>query len=910
LKFLKNILLALTALICFLGKTRAQCITLSTFADYNCVSAVCELTLALTTSAPGPYTVSSSPAGINTVIAFGNTVAITNIPFQPSYNITVTASGNCTGFTQVLYTNPNLPANISVTTLTAVSCFSGSNAAVSAAFGGTAPFTWLWSTGGTSSTISGIGAGVYSVTITDSKSCSATKQFTVTEPGEIGSTFATTFIPCYGGTVTSAITTTGGLSPFNYTLNGLPVQGNTVTGLSTGVYTIFTKDNKACTHTSTVTVSQQVQQVISPTVQSPSCPGKSDGGINISVSGGVAGYSYTWHPGISNSATIANIPAGNYTVLVGDASSCITKSVITVQPASAIAPIPAIQKENCSAADGAFTLNISGGYPPYNQVTLPVNSTGTVVGGLSTGSYTSIITDTHGCIDSIRFYIGNLSPVTLNIVQLSSVNCYNQCSGSIQLNVHNAQQPVTYSATGTPTTTSAMISNLCAGFYVVRAIDAIGCPAFDTINFLTPPVFTYSAASPPPVCIGKQVTLTSTASGGTGGHTYIWNPGSIHGATINVEPGATTVYSLNVYDSKGCTLAPYQITVNVNPPISINVNNSNTGICPGTTAQITPTVSGGDGNYTYSWLPGGNKNSSIFVENITVPAYSLYVNDGCGSPTGIKIINIKLHPVIIPTFSTKGKGGCLPYCTSFTNTTPRSTHAIWNYGDKPSEQAGDSTFYCYAKSGSYNIRLSVTDSNSCKTSFTYSDVIKVLASPDAKFITDPLIVTLNDAENVLIKNLSSNGDSFKWYVNNELLGEREDAYYTFPDTGCYDIKLIVSNGNHCVDSALRSMCVFEGFNFYMPRAFTPNNDGLNDVLLPKGTGWLEDNYALEIYNRWGHRIFRTDEVNKGWDGGVKTDPLGFEITSSNPNDVYRWKVFVTDNMQKEHILSGYVTLLR
>jgi gliding motility-associated-like protein len=883
--------------------------------DYNCVTSAVELTVTISGLAvpPPPYTLTSSPAGVYTVINV-STVALTNVPFTGAYTVYVAASGTCSGYGAGYYVIPTSSSSI-VFSNTMVSCYGGNDGATAAIFsGGTAPFTWSWSTGSSNPGISGLSAGVYTVSITDNKSCTATRPVTITESPEINSQLSSTLITCFGSSITSAITTTGGVSPYSYTVNGNPVTGSpagVATNLLAGVQTILTKDTKGCLKTNTVALSQLGQQIIVPTITQPSCPGKSNGSVSVTVSGPVSGYTYTWQPGNSTSSVLSNVPSGNYTLSVKDANSCITKSVIAVTPASSIvAPLPTIQKENCSAADGAFTLSISGGNPPYTQVTLPVNATGTVASGLSTGNYTTVITDAHGCVDSLRFYIGNLSTVSLHIVTVTAVECYNTCNGSVVLNVQNAVLPVTYSLTGFPTSTNNVVSNLCAGFYIVKAVDAIGCPAFDTINFPHLPVFSYSATTPPAICIGKQAVLQATASGGNGGHTFIWNPGSIYGASVSVNPVTTTVYSLNVYDSKNCTLAPYQVTVNVNPAISISIKSSDSGICPGTTAQITPTVSGGDGTYTYTWLPGNSKGSSIFVENITIPTYSLFVGDACGSPIVMKEINIKLHPFIQPTYIGQGDSGCVPLCTKFINTTPQSKNPIWNYGDQPYEKTGDTTTYCYQKAGSYNLRLTVTDSNSCKTSFTYSSAMNVLVRPGAGFITDPGTITLNDADDVLIKNVSTDGSSFKWYIDGKFLGVAENIHYMFSDTGCHDIKLIAENENHCMDSTIRSICVFEGFNFYMPSAFTPNNDGLNDVLLPKGTGWLNENYLFEVYNRWGHKIFSTSDVHKGWDGGAIIDPYILNVTKTDPNDVYSWRVLVTDNMQQDHVLRGCATLVR
>lgn len=897
----------------FITESKAQCLTMNTIPNFNCVTSVCEITITITNAAtPPPYTVTSSPAGISGVIT-GSVLTLTNIPFQSTYNIFLSSAGTCSAFGQVLYTNPTLPVNISITQ-TNVSCYGGNDASVYAAFAGAPPYTWKWSNGSTSPTTSGLTAGTYSVTMTNSDGCEATRSFIITQPSEIISRLTATLIPCFGTTLSTVITTSGGVAPFNYTVNGVPVTtspGNLAAGLSTGVQTLMTKDAKGCIRTNTIFLNQAAQQIITSTVTVPSCPGRGNGAIHVSVSGPVAGYTYSWNPVTTvTSANLLNITAGNYTLSVLDASNCMTQSVITVPEAPAIIPVPVIAKENCSAADGAFTLNVSGGAPPFTYTTIPGNATGNSVTGLSTGSYTTFIKDTKGCIDSTVTHVGNLSTVTLDMITLSTVPCYSVCSGSVMLDVKNAVPPVNYSITGLPLTTNTLVSNLCSGLYVVKATDAIGCPAFDTIVFPQLPVFGYSVAVPPVICIGQSAQLEANAYGGSGQLSYIWNPGALTGQTIAVSPQVSTVYSLNVYDSKGCTLPGYTVNVRVNPPITVDISTANAGICPGTTAQITPTVTGGDGNYSYLWQPGSSSEPSVFVENITVPVYTVEVTDACGSPKTVRQIEIKLHPVIQPTYITQGTGSCAPYCLTFINATPNSKNAVWNYGDKPFEQPGDTTLYCYEKPGNFNLRLTVTDSNNCKAGYTYLNAINVLTRPSAAFITEPDIITLNNADRVLLKNTSNYAHVSGWYVDEVYQGAQTDVHYSFKDTGCYDIKLVVTNSNQCTDSTIRSICVFEGFNFYMPSAFSPNNDGLNDILLPKGTGWLHEDYLFEVYNRWGQKVFSTNDVQQGWDGGAELDPARIELHSANMNIIYTWRVLVRDNRKEPHELRGFVTLLR
>ncbi|MBK9284606.1 MAG: gliding motility-associated C-terminal domain-containing protein [Sphingobacteriaceae bacterium] len=227
---------------------------------------------------------------------------------------------------------------------------------------------------------------------------------------------------------------------------------------------------------------------------------------------------------------------------------------------------------------------------------------------------------------------------------------------------------------------------------------------------------------------------------------------------------------------------------------------------------------------------------------------------------------------------------------------------IWNYGDKPFEQMGATTNYCYEKSGTYNVRLTVNDSNNCKSAFTYSNIVQVFAKPVVGFITNPEIITLNNSSDVEIINTTLGGKTFKWEVSGLDYGITQDIKYTFLDTGCVSFKLMALSDQNCADTLMKNICVVEAFNVWIPSSFTPNGDGLNDEFKWQGTGFSENDYLFEVYNRWGVRLFRTQDINIGWDGKFK----GSGIESGQ----YLWYINMKDNQQVTHKMKGFVEVLR
>lgn len=916
LAYCKHIFFLYVLCFCFSQKANSQCSGFSFYPTigYDCLTATA-FTNYTVSGALAPYTSTfvngTNNATVTTGYTASNTGTVLGLP-QGSYIIYVTAANGCTLILNpVLVTIVATASNVSFApaSIASITCFGANNASAVAVppstFTNSPPPSYTWSPGSIyTPAATNLSANVvYSVTVKDARGCVATNTLSFNDPPEIESTFTNTFITCFGNALNTSIATINNVGATTYSLNGNALTSGIVNNLLPGLQTIRTRDSKGCVNTNTVLIEQELQTLINTTVIKPTCPGKSDGTINATVSSAPSPFNYTWTPGNVFTSNLNNIPNGNYTLSVLDANGCTTKSVTLVLPALSATVSAVTKKENCSASDGSFTLTVAGVNPPFTFTTLPIGAhSGNIVNNISSGNYTSITNYNNNCIDTLRFTVGNLSTVSLSIQNSFPILCFNNCTGSVTVNATNGIAPLTYSTANTASSTSNLFTGLCAGFHEFKVVDALGCPATATINFVSPAPFTYTASAPTIVCSGVQVSLQGSATGGSGGYVFLWTPGNINGQFVNTTPVGTTAYSLNVYDSNGCTQAPSVVTITVRPPITININSSNSGICPGSTAQITPTISGGDGNYTYRWLPGNSTAPFIYVENITVPIYSLSVNDGCGSTTANRLITINLFPVSKPLFKTKASSGCEPFCTSFINTTPASSMANWNFGDNSVAQTGDTSNYCYQYKGIYNLSLSIIDSNSCRSSITYTNAIEVLESPKANFASDPIKITINHAENVPINNLTANGEFYQWFINDRLYSQEPTIKYSFADTGCYKFVLVARNNSNCVDTASKYICVEEDFNFFMPNVFTPNGNGNNDILIPKGTGWLTENYQFEIFNRWGRRIFKTDDVLSGWDADGEEGRY--------PTGNYVWLVKITDTRNKEHAFRGTFILFR
>jgi hypothetical protein len=283
----------------------------------------------------------------------------------------------------------------------------GSNGVISMApTGGTAPYTYNWAQGattgsGTGTTISGLAAGTYNVTLTSSTGCSATLSRTLSAATPLSITATSTNVLCFGGT-TGAIdaTTSGGTAPYTYNWGG-GVTTEDRTGLRGGTYNVTVTDAGGCTASTSRTITTpSVILSVSGTTTQATC-GAATGSINITAAGGTAPYTYNWGGGVTTEDR-TTLAAGNYSVTVTDANACTVVQNFTITQPNALTLSTVLTHPTCPlpVADGAIDLSVTGGTAPYTYswgggVTTQDRT------GLSAGTYTVVVTDATGCTATI-----------------------------------------------------------------------------------------------------------------------------------------------------------------------------------------------------------------------------------------------------------------------------------------------------------------------------------------------------------------------------------------------------------------------------------------------------------------------------------------------------------------------------
>jgi len=414
--------------------------------------------------------------------------------------------------------------------------------------GGTGPYTYTWSNGQTTSAITGLCAGTYSVLVTDASSATATAIVSITAPAILTSTISATNSNCIGAAASGTVTAGGGTSAYTYLWSPSGGTSSTATGLSSGNYTATITDANGCTKTETVTITQSPAITVTVTTNTATCL-SSNGDATAAPSGGTPGYSYTWSNG-QTTQTATGLAAGTYTITITDASGCTQTSLANVSNGgSPQANISSTTNILCNGgSNGSASVNVTVGIAPYTYSWNPSSQTTTTATGLSAGNYVVTVRDALGCIVIVSTTITQPTAITAS-VSSTSTGCTGPTGTATVAPVGGSGS---YSYLWSNGQTTSVAAALGSGSYTVTIKDANGCTQTQTVNVTQTPGPTVTAsASINTIPAGGSSVLTAT-----GGGTYQWSPtndlSNANTANPIATPSQTTTYCVVVTDGNGC----------------------------------------------------------------------------------------------------------------------------------------------------------------------------------------------------------------------------------------------------------------------------------------------------------------------------------------------------------------------
>lgn len=315
------------------------------------------------------------------------------------YFVTLTDGNNCSAS---YYFGVSQPAQLyGDFNVTPVSCNGSSDGGVNLTVNnGLPPFNFMWSTGDITEDINGQSAGLYYITITDSTNCIVNDSVYINQPDSFIVNLVQDSVSCFGFCDgVASIVWSGGTPPYSVLWDDPSTQTTiSATGLCIGSYTAVTTDNNGCADLDSIIVLQP--SILTSTMSSTdvSCNVGGDGTATITVSGGSSPYTYSWNNGQSTSTAIG-LFATNYSVNVFDANSCLTSDLVTISEPDEIEIILTVADASCNNADGSISADVMGGVSPYSY-SWSSGGTASVDTALVGGSYSLIVSDANGCMDS------------------------------------------------------------------------------------------------------------------------------------------------------------------------------------------------------------------------------------------------------------------------------------------------------------------------------------------------------------------------------------------------------------------------------------------------------------------------------------------------------------------------------
>jgi len=536
-----------------------------------------------------------------------------------SYSVTITDANSCTKIiTGILVTQP---AAISTSaTLTHLACFGGNTGSiVLSPTGGVPGYTYLWNDGVTAQNRTGLTAGTYNVTISDSNNCSRPFSFTLNQPNSaLGGSVTVGNASCNGGSNGSIdLTPSGGTPAYTYNWSDGPTTQDR-TAITAGTYSVTIRDANNCSFViSNIVVGQPTTALSALTgggQTDVSCNGGGNGTATVAPTGGTPGYTYSWNTTpVQTTATATGLSASTYTVTVTDANGCQTTRSYTIgQPAAALSALTGGSQTDVScrgANNGTATVAPTGGTPGYTYSWAPSGGTNATATGLIAGTYTVTVTDANACQTTRSFTIGQPA-ASLNVLTgggKTDVSCNGGGNGTATVAPTGGTPSYTYSWDTNPVQTTATATGLSQGTYTVTVTDANGCQANRTFTIGQPaaPLSALTGGSHTDVSCngGANGTATVEPTGGTPSYTYTWNTSPVQ-ITATATGLSAGTYTVTVTDANACQATR---SFTIGQPTILSVTKSKTdALCNGSaTGSATVTVSGGNGGYTYLWSPSG-----------------------------------------------------------------------------------------------------------------------------------------------------------------------------------------------------------------------------------------------------------------------------------------------------------------
>lgn len=874
------------------------------------------------TAPSGDYTYDWGPPLNETVVGPSSQQLNLN-PGQ--YTVTVTDDNGCTDVETFNVTAAKI-LDLTVINITDVSCNGADDGSIT--ISGTtsgqpqfAPFAYDWAALGSGQSLSGanitgLGPDTYVVTVTDQDpaGCAVVDTFEIEEPAPIAiQEIDLQNESCDNGGGDGAITigVTGGTAPYTFLWSDLQTD-SIATGLSAGSYTVDVQDANNCVETATFNITAPTPpQITALENDTVTCAGDTDGMLSVSaVPGGAPIDSYEW----SNSQTgtaINNLSPGDYFLTITAEDGCFT-----VDTASVIAPEPitvdsiiAASPSCVGEANGTLTAFASGGTAPYYYVwtSSPTNDTlsNVVYPGLTAGNYELVVVDANGCTSAVATQTVTDPPgIVIDFTNVQGVSCFDSvCDGQATASAEyedGTQGTFNFIWESGEVELGVMMSSaveLCRDTQLLNVTDANGCTQSAELFIPSPDEIELTIDASNVSCAGEtDGTATAIPSGGVGGFTFLWPAlGETDAAVDGLTAGD---YTVEVTDANGC-VKEQTITITAPDPLILSVDQANTqdvscfGLDDGQIAvsyNFNDNINEvGDNPFSFSNnVPAANASTDIgFAEGLSADTYTVTITDvrGCQDSITITLVEPSEIQAVIPDPED-------PPCFDATtqvfidtifggagNTLSDYRYMVDGNGvlltpDVPADIFGDGIHL-----------IEIFGPNGCSTLDTVS--IDQPAEIIVSFAEDFIEVELGDSTTQLEPIITPVGtpvDSFIWTPADYLSDPNVERPIVSPlESLEYTLEVVDENGCRAFGRIFVELDANR--NVYIPSAFSPNGDGVNDEFRVFPCTGVTSIASAQVYDRWGNQVYESPgaiDVSSGlfcanglplWEGNFRGEDM-------------------------------------
>ncbi len=892
---------------------------LSTITATSCAGAS-NGSIAINPQAPGtaPFTFVLTPGNVTRT---GATTTYTNLA-AGSYSILVTDANGCqfTLNNQVVTQGAGLQGSL---TNTSTTCNGVNNGTITVTpTTGTAPFVFLLdgtvSLGGnTSATFTGLSAGAHTVSITDANGCTTITPLSTNITTGTGYTasFTTSPTSCSGvndGSV-SVSAQAPGTAPFSFLLNPGAISHTgalttVFTGLAPGGYTVLVTDANGCQYTVTnINVAQGAGLIANLLPTATSCTGINNGTLTVNTNG-TGPFTFILDGTVTQTSTtnttlFTNLAAGSHSVTVRDASGCVTPTPVsaTINVGAGFTATQTSTPATCAGVSNAsLTISVgTGGTSPYsfmlNGVTTQTGASGTIFTNLPAGNANNVlVTDAAGC----TFTLANIvitQPTALSATTtIQGVKCNGGTDGQITVNATGGTAPYRYAIGAAPLQASNVFT-VPTGTYSVTVQDANNCSInLNNILVTQPAVLGASIVSTSNASCdgGNDGTIVVAATGGTTNYEY-----SVDGinfqsaATLRVAPGT---YTITVRDANNCTTQVPNVVVGLTNNLVLTPMTDPAPICEGTGTTLQPITNA----TVFSWTPvTGLSNASAGTLTASPTNNTLYtVTATLGRCSTTDDVLVTVLPAPVPN---AGTGGTICYGQSFQLHASGAVSYSWTPVTYLNNTLiANPEVVTPIKTTTYS--LNVVDANNCAS--LVPDQVTVTVTPPIKVFVSPADTVVYAGAQFQL-NAYSAAPIYTWTPAAGLSDPTvSNPIVMAPAVGDrLDYQVVARTPEGCRGEAYVTIRVYKGPEIYVANAFSPNNDGKNELFMPVPVGIKSLNY-FRVFNRWGQLLYSTTTLHAGWDGRF----AGVEQATG----VYVWMIQGVTEDGKLISRQGNVTLIR